>query len=44
MDDNRVHGLAFEVKATAEAISRELGYAPQVTAIEKAPRKKKNAR
>jgi DNA-binding IclR family transcriptional regulator len=43
MDDNRVHGLAFEVKATAEAISHELGYSPQVTAIEKAPRKKKNA-
>jgi DNA-binding IclR family transcriptional regulator len=44
MDDSRVHGLAFEVKATAEAISHELGYSPQLASIEKPPRKKKAAR
>ena len=41
MDDNRVHGLAFEVKATADAISRELGYAPALVPLAKTPRKKK---
>lgn len=30
MDDTRMHGLAFDVKNAADAISRELGYDPQV--------------
>jgi DNA-binding IclR family transcriptional regulator len=33
MDDTRMHGLIFEVKNTAEAISRELGYDPEVAAL-----------
>ena len=30
MDDTRMRGLAFDVKAAADAISRELGYDPDV--------------
>jgi DNA-binding IclR family transcriptional regulator len=40
MDDGRVHGLAFEVKRTAEAISHELGYTPELTAPKKRSRKR----
>ena len=40
MDDNRVHGLAFEVKRTAEAISQELGYSPELGAPKKRARKR----
>jgi hypothetical protein len=40
MDDTRMRGLAFEVKATADAISRELGYAPEVAARGNPPRGK----
>ena len=40
MDDNRVHGLAFEVRQTAEAISRELGYSPDLASPKKRTRKK----
>jgi DNA-binding IclR family transcriptional regulator len=43
MDDTRVHGLAFEVKATAEAISRELGYSPQIVPKEKRSRARRAA-
>jgi DNA-binding IclR family transcriptional regulator len=43
MDDMRVHGLAFEVKATADAISRELGYSPTEIAAGK-PAKKRRTR
>lgn len=32
MDDTRMHGLAFDVKSAADAISRELGYDPDVVA------------
>jgi DNA-binding IclR family transcriptional regulator len=32
MDDTRMHGLAYDVKAAADAISRELGYDPEVVA------------
>lgn len=41
MDNMRVHGLAFEVKATAEAISRELGYSPSEAPPAKTTRKKR---
>ena len=30
MDDTRLHGLTFDVKTTADTISRELGYDAQV--------------
>jgi DNA-binding IclR family transcriptional regulator len=43
MDDQRVHGLAFEVKRTADAISHELGYTPEVVVPEKPVRKKRLA-
>jgi DNA-binding IclR family transcriptional regulator len=43
MDDTRVHGLAFEVKATAAAISRELGYSNMVVRTETRARKKRDA-
>jgi DNA-binding IclR family transcriptional regulator len=32
MDDTRMHGLAFDVKGAADAISRELGYDAEVAA------------
>ena len=41
MDDMRVHGLAFEVKSTAEAISRELGYSPTAGAAGKTAKKRR---
>lgn len=41
MDNMRVHGLAFEVKATAEAISRDLGYSPSESTAPKGVRKKR---
>ena len=41
MDDMRVHGLAFEVKSTADAISRELGYSPTENAAAKPARKRR---
>jgi DNA-binding IclR family transcriptional regulator len=41
MDNMRVHGLAFEVKATADAISRELGYSPSEAKPAKGARKKR---
>jgi len=41
MDDMRVHGLAFEVKSTADAISRELGYSPTENATAKPARKRR---
>ena len=41
MDDMRVHGLAFEVKSTADAISRELGYSPTEIATAKPARKRR---
>lgn len=41
MDDERVHSLAVEVKAVAEAISRELGYSPEPAQNLRAARKKR---
>jgi DNA-binding IclR family transcriptional regulator len=43
MDDTRMHGLAFDVKNAADAISRELGYDPEVAARAKPVRTKKAA-
>jgi DNA-binding IclR family transcriptional regulator len=43
MDDTRMHGLAFDVKNAADAISRELGYDPEVAARANPPRTKKAA-
>jgi DNA-binding IclR family transcriptional regulator len=40
MDDTRMRGLAFEVKAVADAISRELGYDPGVASKAKPARGK----
>jgi DNA-binding IclR family transcriptional regulator len=41
MDDTRMHGLAFDVKNTADAISRELGYDREVAARANLPRSKR---
>jgi len=30
MDDTRMRGLAFEVKSAADAISRQLGFDPNI--------------
>ena len=45
MDDTRMHGLIFEVKNTADAISRELGYDPDVAtrAAQAPPRRARKA-
>jgi DNA-binding IclR family transcriptional regulator len=43
MDDERVRSLIPEVKATANAISRELGYSPQLTQAEAKPRKRRES-
>ncbi len=45
MDDTRMHGLIFEVKNTADAISRELGYDPEVAtrAAQAPPRRARKA-
>jgi DNA-binding IclR family transcriptional regulator len=40
MDDSRMYGLGVEVKNTADAISRELGYDPDVVRRASAPRGK----
>jgi len=40
MDDTRMHGLAFEVKSTADAISRQLGFDGNIAAQAK-PRARK---
>lgn len=40
MDDTRMHGLAFDVKACADAISRQMGFDSGVVARANPPRRK----